>query len=144
MGEADSCVPIVGATSPFFGRVGAADLSTRLAVEVTATNAFGPTTVLSPLSEYVAAPTAELSRHPRKKTANTHAEFSFESNAIAFKDATGVGFKCKLDQKPFRWCESPFKADLKPGSHVFLVRAVGPESVRDKVGEEFRWRILRR
>jgi hypothetical protein len=114
-------------------------------VEVTATNPFGSATVRSPLSAYVVAPTAELTTHPPKRTANTHATFDFESDARAYKaEEIGVSFKCKLDRKPFVRCGSPFEANLKPGRHEFKVRAVGPEWVRDRVGDEFRWRVLRR
>jgi hypothetical protein len=145
MGETDSCAPITGApTSPYFiYALAGADVSKRVAVEVTATNAFGSTTARSAPSAPVVAPTAELATHPAKRTANTHASFSFESDAVAYKEEDGVGvsFKCKLDRKPFARCYSPFEADLKPGRHVFKVRAVGPGRARDMVGDEFHWRI---
>jgi hypothetical protein len=39
--------------------------------------------------------------------------------------APGLSFQCKLDRKPFKPCRSPKTySGLKPGSHVFRVRAV--------------------
>jgi hypothetical protein len=148
-GVGTSCTPITKAAAPpdslrYFVR--ASDLSASIAVEVTATNAFGSTSVRTPLSAPVVAPTAELATHPPRRTSNKHASFVFFSNARNYKiedEEVGIRFKCKLDQEPFARCHSPFEANLKPGRHVFEVMAVGPGRARDESGDKFRWRILR-
>jgi hypothetical protein len=148
-GGETSCIPITKAVPPpdsllYF--VTPSELSAQIAVEVTATNAFDSTSVRTPLSSPVVAPTAELATHPPRRTSNKHASFVFSSNARNYKledEEVGIRFKCKLDQKPFARCRSPFEANLKPGRHVFEVKAVGPGRARDEGGDRFSWRILR-
>lgn len=56
---------------------------------------------------------------PRKMSVNGAAQFRFKSNE------PGVLFLCKLDDRPFNLCRSPKRyRNLKPGKHVFQVRAV--------------------
>jgi CSLREA domain-containing protein len=65
-------------------------------------------------------PRTKIVKAPRKSHHGT-ARFVFES------DEAGSVFLCKLDGKPFDICESPKKyKHLKPGRHVFQVRAVDP------------------
>jgi nitrous oxidase accessory protein NosD len=65
------------------------------------------------------APKATISKGPKAKSANTTAKFKFKSNEAGSK------FQCKLDKGKFKNCRSPktYKK-LKPGKHVFKVRAV--------------------
>lgn len=57
----------------------------------------------------------------RVKARNRSARFVFTS------DRTGSSFLCRLDGKPFDLCRSPKSyGELKPGRHVFWVRAVDP------------------
>jgi CSLREA domain-containing protein len=67
------------------------------------------------------APATTVLKGPRGKSSKTTARFEFDA------DESGASFQCKLDQKPFKPCESPrtYK-HLKPGKHVFKVRAVDP------------------
>ena len=131
------CDPIPGATSPRYSLT-ASDLYSFMEVEVTATNASGSASAHSPLNAFVVAPDAMLKTHPHKKTMSTHARFSFTANA---PKAT---FECKLDQGQFKPCRSPFQANLRPGSHVFRVRAVGPGGARTNPAaiRAFHWQIL--
>ncbi|HKT83847.1 MAG TPA: CSLREA domain-containing protein [Solirubrobacterales bacterium] len=60
----------------------------------------------------------------KAKVKGTTATFKFTSNT------KGAKFECKLDRKKFKACKSPktYKK-LKPGKHVFKVRAVKGKSV---------------
>lgn len=64
----------------------------------------------------------------------TKAKIRGRSATFRFR-GTGVtkpSFECKLDKKRFRRCESPRRyRRLKPGKHVFKVRAVSSDGVRD-------------
>jgi CSLREA domain-containing protein len=64
------------------------------------------------------APTATITKAPKAKSASTTAKFKFKSNE------GGSTFQCKLDKGKFKKCRSPktYKK-LKPGKHVFKVRA---------------------
>ncbi len=65
------------------------------------------------------APQTRILKGPKGKVAKTTVRFKFESSE------KGSTFRCKLDRKPFRVCRSPQKyKKLKPGKHVFKVRAV--------------------
>jgi CSLREA domain-containing protein len=61
---------------------------------------------------------------PRGKTHSTTAKFKFVANE------NGAKFECRLDRKPFKPCKAPktYKK-LKPGKHVFKVRAVKGKNV---------------
>lgn len=64
------------------------------------------------------APKVTITKAPKAKTTSTTAKFKFQSNEAGSK------FQCKLDKGKFKTCRSPktFKK-LKPGKHVFKVRA---------------------
>lgn len=56
--------------------------------------------------------------------------------------APALGFQCKLDRRPFKACRSPKAyANLKPGSHVFRVRAVDSLGQTDPVPASRRFRV---
>jgi hypothetical protein len=65
------------------------------------------------------APTAKITKAPKAKSTSTTAKFKFKSNEA------GSRFECKLDKGKFKKCKSPktYKK-LKPGKHVFKVRAI--------------------
>jgi hypothetical protein len=66
-------------------------------------------------------PQTKLVRTPRTRSRSRTVRFEFES------DEPGSVFLCRLDDKPFDLCRSPKRyEDLKPGRHVFKVRAVDP------------------
>jgi hypothetical protein len=64
-------------------------------------------------------PDTKILKGPPKKTKKTTVKFKFSSTEA------GSSFQCKLDRKPFKTCVSPKKyKKLKPGKHVFKVRAI--------------------
>lgn len=66
-------------------------------------------------------PLTKIVRSPNKRSRKSSVRFEFKS------DEPGSVFLCKLDSKPFDLCKSPKKyKDLKPGRHVFEVRAIDP------------------
>ncbi len=66
-------------------------------------------------------PTTKISAGPNAKSHSTKARFKFSASE------SHSTFQCKLDGKPFKSCKSPktYKG-LKPGKHVFKVRATDP------------------
>jgi hypothetical protein len=84
----------------------------------------------------VAAPNTTIAKKPRRKTAAHVAKFTFSS------DQPGSSFQCKLDKKAFKPCGSPFKAKkLKPGHHVFQVKAINPQGLADPTPAVFKWTV---
>jgi hypothetical protein len=69
-------------------------------------------------------PETTITKGPKGKIHSTTAKFKFSSNE------KGAKFECKLDRKKFKACKSPktYKK-LKPGKHVFKVRAVKGKTV---------------
>jgi len=64
-------------------------------------------------------PDTKIVKGPPKKTHKTTVKFKFTATEA------GSTFQCKLDRKPFKPCSSPRKyKKLKPGKHVFKVRAI--------------------
>ena len=64
-------------------------------------------------------PRTAILRGPKAKTGDRIARFRFAS------DELGTSFQCSLDRKRFRACTSPWRSKgLRPGRHVFAVRAV--------------------
>ena len=60
--------------------------------------------------------------------------------------ATEVGstFQCKMDRKPFKTCASPKKyKKLKPGKHVFKVRAIDRAGNVDPTPAKRKFTVLR-
>jgi CSLREA domain-containing protein len=70
-------------------------------------------------------PDTKIAKNP-KLTGKPTAKFKFTSSI------SGSSFECKLDKKKFAKCRSPktYKK-LKPGKHVFKVRAVSPAGIKD-------------
>ena len=79
----------------------------------------------------ITAPTVKITKAPKPKSTSTTATFKFKASEA------GSTFQCKLDKGKFKSCRSPktYKK-LKPGKHVFKVRAtdkagnVGPAAKR--------------
>jgi glucose/arabinose dehydrogenase len=82
-------------------------------------------------------PQSHLLKHPPKLTASSSARFAFAANQ------PGSRFECKLDAAPFKRCRSPRAyLHLKPGRHVFAVRAVNPTGTVERKPAAFAWRVL--
>lgn len=64
-------------------------------------------------------PQTRIRKGPKRKSASTTAKFKFASSE------KGSTFQCRLDKKPWRRCKSPKTyRGLKPGKHLFKVRAI--------------------
>lgn len=63
------------------------------------------------------------------------AKFRFTSNEAQSR------FRCKLDQKPWRRCRSPYKVKVAPGKHLFKVRAIDRFGNADPTPARFSWRV---
>jgi CSLREA domain-containing protein len=110
-----SAPAFVGATQTVLG-----DGTSELAVE--------------PLDE--TAPETTITKKPKKKSTKRKARFKFESSE------GGSTFECKLDRKPFKPCESPFKKKVKPKKHKFLVRAIDPAGNVDRTPAKAKFKVL--
>jgi hypothetical protein len=65
------------------------------------------------------SPRTAILRGPRARSAAASARFRFAS------DEPGTRFQCRLDRGRFRGCRSPRRyRGLRPGRHVFAVRAI--------------------
>jgi Tol biopolymer transport system component len=91
-----------------------------------------PPVVLGPISP----PSGRIGRHPKKRTTNHRARFTFLS------DQAGSSFECKLDKRPFRRCSSPYLRSVKSGRHRFRLRAISPDGVPDPTPATFKWKVL--
>src|SRR6476646_450839 len=50
-------------------------------------------------------------------------------------------FKCKLDKAKWKKCRSPYKLTVKPGKHLFKVRAIDRFGNADPTPARFGWRV---
>jgi hypothetical protein len=72
------------------------------------------------------APQTSLRRKPPRRSSDRTPTFRFGS------DESGAGFECRLDNRRFRPCRSPFTAKaLTPGHHTFRVRARDESGLAD-------------
>jgi hypothetical protein len=85
-------------------------------------------------------PDTTIDAKPPKHTSKRTARFKFSSTEPS--DAT---FECKLDDKPFKPCESPKKyRNLKPGKrHHFQVRATDGFLNTDETPAKYSWKVRR-
>jgi hypothetical protein len=84
------------------------------------------------------APETTITKQPKPKTESVRATLKFSS------DEQGSGFRCKVDQKPYRNCSSPLKLNrLKPGRHKVLVKAVDGSGNEDPTPSVARWKVRR-
>jgi hypothetical protein len=85
------------------------------------------------------APQTLLRRKPPRRSHDRTPTFRFASNQA------GSAFECALDRHRFRLCRSPLTTKpLKPGRHVFRVRAVSPAGMRDASPAGYAFKILPR
>jgi hypothetical protein len=84
-------------------------------------------------------PRTRLRRPPGSVVRRRAVVFRFSSNRRR------AVFLCKLDRRPFRRCRSPFVARrLRPGRHVFRVKAKLPGGLADRTPAVWRFRVVRR
>lgn len=82
---------------------------------------------------------------PAPDTAVKGPKGTIDSKKATFRfgsTVAGSTFECRLDRKPFRACVSPktYKG-LAEGKHVFKVRAVGPNGLRDPKAAKRTFRV---
>ena len=120
-----------GGTSEFGFAVSAAD---KLVCAVTAASG-GSCGGGGPGNPIPGVPDTKLAKKPKLKGGPT-AKFKFTSSIA------GSSFECKLDKKKFAKCRSPktYKK-LKPGKHVFKVRAVSPAGVADPTPAQKKFQV---
>jgi CSLREA domain-containing protein len=84
-----------------------------------------------------APPQTAIVKAPKKSSPSRVARFKFAS------DEPSAAFQCKLDGGPFKACKSPVKyGGLKPGKHVFRVRAVDPAGNLDASPAKAKFTVL--
>lgn len=82
-------------------------------------------------------PQTKISKGPKAKSSSTTAKFKFSSTV------KGSTFQCKLDKGQFKKCKSPKKyKQLKPGKHVFKVRAINSAGVADPTPAKLKFTVL--
>ncbi len=80
------------------------------------------------------APQTTVGKHPKRRGFRSAARFTFSASD---PDAR---FRCKLDDRPFRACTSPWLyRRLQPGWHSFKVLAIAPDGSFDSTPATFRW-----
>ena len=121
-----------GGTSELAFAVSAADPLVCLVATGSAGNCGGGPVPANPAP---AAPETTVAKKPKLK-GNPTATFKFTSSI------SGSSFECKLDKKKFAKCRSPktYKK-LKPGKHVFKVRAVSPAGVADPTPAQKKFKV---
>jgi CSLREA domain-containing protein len=84
-------------------------------------------------------PQTKIIKAPKRESQRRSVRFRFDA------DELGSIFQCKLDDRPFGACRSPKKyKDLKPGKHVFKVRAIDPAGNLDPSPAKKKFTILER
>jgi CSLREA domain-containing protein len=82
-------------------------------------------------------PQTKISAGPKAKSHSTTAKFEFSSSV------GGSTFQCKLDKGKFKKCKSPKQyKQLKPGKHVFEVRAVNSVGEADSTPATRKFTVL--
>jgi CSLREA domain-containing protein len=82
-------------------------------------------------------PRTKIVKAPKSRSRSGTVRFEFESDEL---DST---FQCRLDGKPFRPCRSPKRYEgLKPGRHLFEVRAIDPSGNVDPSPAKRRFKVL--
>jgi hypothetical protein len=83
-------------------------------------------------------PDTRITKGPPRRTHKRKAVFKFVSTEA------GSTFQCRLDRKPFKGCRSPKKYKrLKPGKHVFKVRAIDAAGNVDPTPAVRRFKVLK-
>ncbi len=85
----------------------------------------------------VAPPDTAIAEHPRRKTRDRTARFSF----TATEPAT---FECKLDSGAWTACVTPFEQKVGKGKHSLKVRSTDAFGQVDETAAAFRWKVKRK
>jgi len=83
------------------------------------------------------SPQTKITKGPKPTTSKRKVKIRFRSNERPQK------FQCALDKKKFvGFCKSPYEARVKPGKHVFRVRAVDAVHRVDSTPAKVRFEVL--
>jgi hypothetical protein len=82
-----------------------------------------------------APPNTHILRGPARLGFKRLAKFRFASTEPQSH------FQCKLDKKKWKACGNPFRRSVKPGKHLFKVRAIDRFGNVDPVPARFGWRV---
>lgn len=88
------------------------------------------------------APETTITAGPRTKVKTKK-----RKKAVSFRfisSEAGGSFQCKLDDRPFAACASPFDAKVKKGSHVFTVRAADATGNLDPTPATLSFKVKRK
>jgi len=80
-------------------------------------------------------PNTRIVRGPARLGFERLAKFRFASTEPQ------SSFQCRLDKKKWRACANPFKRSVKPGKHLFKVRAIDRFGNVDPTPARFGWRV---
>ncbi|HEU5253621.1 MAG TPA: choice-of-anchor Q domain-containing protein [Solirubrobacterales bacterium] len=80
-------------------------------------------------------PNTRILSGPPRVTFKTRAKFRFASTEGQSR------FQCKLDKKRWKGCRNPYKRSVKPGKHLFKVRAIDRFGNVDPTPARFGWRV---
>jgi hypothetical protein len=83
-------------------------------------------------------PETTLTKQPKAKTKKRKAKLTFAA------DEAGATFQCSLDGSAFAPCGSAFAKRVKPGRHVFAVRATDVAGNADPTPATARWKVKRK
>jgi len=81
------------------------------------------------------APNTRIVRGPARLGFKRLAKFRFASTEAQ------SSFQCKLDKRKWKACANPFKRSVKPGRHLFKVRAIDRFGNVDPTPARFGWRV---
>jgi hypothetical protein len=81
-------------------------------------------------------PATKITRKPANPTRHRTARFRFTSGVPV------ATFQCKLGTHPFKACTSPHQVRVRPGRHMFRVRAQVGDAI-DPTPARYRWRVRR-
>jgi hypothetical protein len=82
-------------------------------------------------------PNTRIVSGPPRNTFKPAAKFRFASTEAQSH------FQCKLDKKKWKACGTPFKRSVRPGKHLFRVRAIDRFGNVDPTPARFGWRVKR-
>jgi hypothetical protein len=81
------------------------------------------------------APNTRIVKGPARSSYETVAKFRFASTEAQ------SSFQCKLDKGRWQACRNPYKRTVKPGKHVFKVRAIDRFGNVDPTPARFGWQV---
>jgi len=107
----------------------------ELQVPAPAGNEGGGPVLVSEIPTDRTPPQTRIVSGPPRTTYRLQAKFRFASTEAQSH------FQCKLDKKQWKGCANPFKRSVKPGKHLFKVRAIDRFGNFDPTPARFGWRV---